>query len=273
MLRPWIYAGYLIDRFSRFTSPENLAKRLRDVYPAIATLEEIAVEKGIPIYEPFQGQTIGHFTVLAPTPARYFDLIVQSEKTPESAKDDGSGSSRLLALMAQLAENAIRIVLSAWGAETFSSEETSAENEMSVVQSSTLFGKRIVLTGDTGRSGLIEAATYASTAGILLPGLDLFQVPHHGSRHNVSTETLDSWLGPRLTTQLESGSEVFWAVVSAAKNDDKHPRKAVVRAMYHRGGGVAQTKGEALRYGHNAPPREGWSTVTPVPYPQDQEET
>lgn len=38
MLRPWLYADELIDRFSRFTSVENLAKRLREIYPNIAAL-------------------------------------------------------------------------------------------------------------------------------------------------------------------------------------------------------------------------------------------
>lgn len=69
---------------------------------------------------------------------------------------------------------------------------------MSVVQYANLHGHRILLTGDAGRAGLAEAADYAPFAGLALPGIDRFQVPHHGSRRNVSTEILDRWLGAQL---------------------------------------------------------------------------
>lgn len=83
MLRPWLYADELIDRFKRFTSVENLKKRLKELYPNLVALEEIALRKGIVIKEPFQGACIGNFTVMAPSKTRYLDLVVESEKTPE----------------------------------------------------------------------------------------------------------------------------------------------------------------------------------------------
>lgn len=67
MLRPWLYADELIDRFSRFSSVDNLKKRLKELYPNIVELEELAEETSVPIFEPFQGAQIGEFTVLAPT--------------------------------------------------------------------------------------------------------------------------------------------------------------------------------------------------------------
>ena len=79
MLRPWDYVDELIDRFARFKNKENLKKRLKEIYPNVAALEEIAEEEDIPIYEPFQGEKIGDFTVLAPTKERYLDLIVESD--------------------------------------------------------------------------------------------------------------------------------------------------------------------------------------------------
>ncbi|MET4121975.1 beta-lactamase superfamily II metal-dependent hydrolase [Bradyrhizobium sp. JR1.5] len=62
---------------------------------------------------------------------------------------------------------------------------------MSVVQFAYLNGHKIVLTGDAGRSALTEAAEFAPQAGLYLPGVDRFQVPHHGERRNVSTELLE----------------------------------------------------------------------------------
>lgn len=273
MLRPWLYADKIIDRFARFSSVDNLKKRLKDIYPNIAALEEIAEQQGITIREPFQGEKIGAFTILAPTYERYLDLIVESERTPEEVKgEDTVNENSLRAFYAVSKAKIISFFKAAWGVENFSEEETSAENEMSVVQYANLHGQRILLTGDVGRSGLAEAADYAPIAGLELPGIDRFQVPHHGSRRNVSTETLDKWLGPQLAQVPAEGSETFTALISAAKEDEHHPRKAVIRAMIHRGAKVVSTEGIDIRSGHNAPAREGWGPAQPLRYPEEQEE-
>jgi hypothetical protein len=276
MLRPWTYADDLIDRFARFTSTENLKARLKEVYPRIAALEAIATDKGISIREPFQGAAIGTFTVLAPTKARYLDLIVESERTPESVEEADretlGGIAEFVQAAATKAAAVVAAVRAAWGEEIFSPEETSAENEMSVIQYANLCGKRILLTGDAGRAALAEAADFAPYAGLQLPGIDRFQVPHHGSRRNVSTELLDQWLGPRLPSELASGQETFSAYISSAKEDEAHPRRAVVRALVHRGAGVFATEGTNLCTSLKAPERAGWTSAVPLEYPQDQEE-
>jgi len=273
MLRPWVYADEIIDRFSQVSSVDNLKKRLKEIYPNIAALEEIAYDKGIPIYEPFQGQRIGAFTVLAPTKERYLDLVVQSERTPEHSEEAQKAAAEgLKVFFEKVAGKVVSLFKAAWGEEVFSPEETSAENEMSVIQYANLCGKRILLTADAGRGGLAEAADYAPYVGITLPGIDRFQVPHHGSRRNVSTETLDRWLGPRLPAKPKKGEEKFTAIISSAEKDEDHPRKAVVRACIHRGARVFTTEGASFRTSHNAPAREGWTAATPVEYPEEQEE-
>lgn len=273
MLRPWLYADEIIGRFSRCKSVENLEKRLKEIYPNIAVLEELAEKHSIPICEPFQGENIGSFTVLAPTKTRYLDLVVQSEKTPETS--DPASTAALMGFKSFIettTRNAISFLRAAWGKEVFSPEETSAENEMSVIQYMNLCGKKVLLTGDAGRMGLAEAADYAKFTGIPLPGIDRFQVPHHGSRRNVSTEVLDRWLGKCLITPPQKGQERFTAIVSSAKKDEDHPRKAVIRAMIHRGAKVVSTEGRDLKTGHNAPERMGWTSVDPLPYPEEQED-
>lgn len=273
MLRPWVYADEIIHRFSRYSSVENLKKRLREIYPNIAALEEIAGERNIPIYEPFQGEMIGEFHVLAPTKQRYLDLVVQSERTPESENEGGTAAAEgFTTSLERAAAKAVSLLKAAWGEEVFSPEETSAENEMSVIQYASLCGKRIVLTADAGRVGLAEAEDYAPNVGLSLPGVDRFQVPHHGSRRNVSTGILDRWLGSRLSAKPQNGEEIFTAIISSAKKDEDHPRKAVVRACIHRGAKVITTEGVSIRTGHNAPQRKGWTAVTPVEYPEEQEE-
>lgn len=273
MLRPWLYADELIDRFSRFSSIENLKARLKEIYPNVAALEEIAIEKNIIIYEPFQGAKIGDFTVMAPTKKRYLDLIVASDKTPESAKAAQESLSQMTgALIENVVKKVISWVRAAWGEEIFSTEETSSENEMSVVQYAELLGVKILLTADAGRGALSEAADYTPNIGLNLPGIDRIQVPHHGSRRNVSTEILDRWLGPRLNSQSEHGNKMFTAIVSAAKKDKDHPRKSVIRGFIHRGANVITTKGQSISTGQNAPRRDGWGPVDGLTYPEEQEE-
>ena len=275
MLRPWLYADELIDQFAYYTNSENLANKLKEIYSNIAELEEIAEEKDIPIYEPFQGENIGDFTVLVPTKERYLDLVVESDKTPEAAKENTQSLlERGLDLVEKAGARAISLIRAAWGEETFSSEETSHENEMSVIQYANLCGKKILLTADAGRGTLAEAADYAPSAGLTLPGIDRFQVPHHGSRRNVSTEILNTWLGEILpeTEKPEEGTGRFTAIISASEEDEDHPRKVVIRACIHRGAKVISTEDGGKRTGHNTPPREGWTTVSGLPYPEDQEE-
>jgi hypothetical protein len=272
MLRPWIYADELIDRFSRFKSVDNLVKRLKKIYPSIVALEEIAEDNDIPIFEPFQGKSIGAFTVMAPTKTRYLDLIVESDKTPEALKEESKSDSSAFVFAEKIVKKMIVFLKSAWGEEVFSDEETSAENNMSVVQYAKLCEERILLTADAGRDALKEASDYAPSIGLTLPGIDRFQVPHHGSRRNVSTEVLDRWLGEKLPSKLSNGEEVFRAIVSAADKDKDHPRKSVVRAMIHRGATVLTTEGKDLRTSHNAPDRDGWIAAKPLPYPEEQEE-
>jgi len=109
MLRPWDYAAQLLPHFHRYESVEALVKRLREEYPYIYELEKIAVRRRIPMYEPFQGAKIGAFTVLAPSPARYGQLVIQSDKTPQTA---GLG---ILSGLMQAAAPLIRFVKAGWG--------------------------------------------------------------------------------------------------------------------------------------------------------------
>ena len=267
MFRPWDYAASLLAAFPRFQSAEALAKKFRDAYPYIDALEKIAKRRGIPILEPVQGQRIGAFTVLAPSYDHYFKMLVQSDKTPQSSAADS-----LFRGVFEAAKVAAAFVRSGWGAEIFPSDGTSEENEMSVVQYANLCGLKVVLTGDAGREALKDAAAYAPMAGLQLPGVDRFQVPHHGGRHNVSTEILDHWLGPRLNQMPPKGSEAFRTYISSAKEDEDHPRKSVIRAMIHRGGTVATTEDNTVVMNIGATPERGWSSAKLEAYPEEQEE-
>jgi beta-lactamase superfamily II metal-dependent hydrolase len=261
---PWHYAAHIIQFFPQYSSVDGLVKRLQHEYQYIHELEKIAIRRGISIREPFQGEAIGAFRVLAPSPARYLQLVIQSEKTPKE------GPVGILSGLMQMAAPVLRFIKAGWASEKFSPEPTSAENEMSVIQYALLCGDKIVLTGDAGRDGLTEAGNFAPTAGLILPGVNKFQAPHHGGRHNLSTEVLDRWVGPRLAQKVPAGQERFTAMISSAKEDVQHPRKAVVRALLHRGAFVITTESSPFTIHRNS--TRTFTTVQNVAYPDEQEE-
>lgn len=267
MLRPWQYANELMSYFTTYTSVDRLASKLRSSYPFIDELEKVAIKNKITISEPFQGTKIGLFKVLAPSPNRWAHLVIDSDKTPENA-DTG-----LLGNLFEMAKSAVRFIKAGWGSEKFSTEDTSNENEMSVIQYLEFNGRKIVLTGDAGRAGMTEAATYAPQAGLVLPGVSDFQAPHHGGRRNVNSEILDAWLGPILSGLPAPGNELFTAVISASKDDPAHPRKAVRRGLLHRGAMVVTTEGQNVWiHSKDAPARGDYHTLSNSPYPDEQEE-
>jgi len=274
MFIPWNYVDVLINRFDRYTNPESLKRKLREAYPYIEELEKVAKKRGIPIYEPVQGAQIGAFTVLAPSRSRYLDLVVTSARTPQEAAHD-SLLVKAESFVMEALRKARTFIQAAWGEENFPSSGTSNENEMSVIQFARLCGNAIVLTADAGCEGLAEAADYAPYVGLILPGgVDRFQVPHHGGRHNLSTEILDRWFGAPLRFPPAKGFETFSAIVSAAREDEDHPRKVVVRAFKHRGAVMVSTDdGSGTKQtSYNAPARNGWGPATPLPYPDEMEE-
>jgi beta-lactamase superfamily II metal-dependent hydrolase len=272
MNRPWIYAEELLPKFKTYTSADRLRSKLRDIYSHTAELEDLAEAKGITIREAFQGAHIGAFTVLAPSRNRYLELILDSDRTPERESVQESAFSTMMEGAFCTMKAAVNYVRASWGVEAFSPNATSRENEMSIVQYANLNGQKIVLTADAGRETLAEAAAYAPFVHLLLPGVDKIQVPHHGSRRNVSSEILDTWLGPKLSAQPALGSGSFSAFISSAKDDPDHPRKSVIRGFQHRGANVYSTEGSTVRTQSGAPARSGWTGVSPLDYPDEQEE-
>jgi hypothetical protein len=120
MLRPWLYATRLLPLFPTYTSAPALASRLRSLYSNFAALEEIATRRGIPIRAPFQGEIIGAFTVLAPGPSRYIDLLLNSERTPETVESAKTGALGLLGKgFGQALTGIARLARGVWGHETF----------------------------------------------------------------------------------------------------------------------------------------------------------
>lgn len=267
MNRPWTHVDELLPLFEYTYTRDGLISRLKRDFPHTAELEEIATRREIPIADAFQGNRIGSFVVLSPTKGRYLELVLASDRTPESSAMSSISQGLLGGL-----RTAARYLRAFWGQENLKgdTEGTSRENEMSIVQYANIAGHKILLTGDAGVEGLEEAYQFAVAIGVPLPGVDRFQAPHHGGRRNLSPAILDKWLGAKLSAQADQA--LFHSVVSANGNDEDHPRKAVMRALIHRGANVTTTKGKGIFYWFNGKPlRTGWSSTTGEAYPEDTE--
>lgn len=231
MNRPWLYAKETLQYFHGNFTLQGLIDDMKQRHPYLVELEELAKAKGTQIHEVFQGEKIGQFTVLAPSRKRYIELIPEFEKTPTSYKDEVKEPT--FGLLKTLAEAAKKWLDEKWDVETLSENPqppTSASNESCVVQYAILEeGKTALLTADVGPAGLSEAADYAATLGLTFP--KFVQIPHHGSRHNVTPTILDRWLGPR----KKQGTVVGTAYCSIGANKPDYPRGQVKNAFIRRG--------------------------------------
>lgn len=202
MHQPWKYSKVILDYFKDGRITDNsLAERLKGKMAAAYALEQLAEENGIPVYEPYRGASIGDFVVLSPKSNWYVhELIAEFAKSPEQKKSESFAAGGLAGIFESVTKAAaIAWVTEHWGVETLRSDvQTSTENESSVILFGQLGEKGILLTGDAGVRALDATATYAESKNVSLPNiLHFIQVPHHGSRNNVSSEVLDRIVGPR----------------------------------------------------------------------------
>lgn len=239
MNRPWLYIDDVWDKVSDGRITKNsLENRLKEKYKYIAELEELAEEKGIEIYEAFQGQSIENkITILSPTKEFYLDLMVESNKTPLVAENNS-----VVGKIVKTICECVRNLIESWNDEKLRENmSTSAENEMSVVILGEMDEESFLLTGDVGIRGLDKAIEYSESIGkAIIDNVKFLQIPHHGGRYNVSPSILNRMIG-EIVDEGESINKT--AFVSASKNSD-HPLQMVVNAFIRRGVRVYKTKGK-----------------------------
>lgn len=244
MNRPWLYASEVIQHFHGNFTLQGLIDDIKERHSYLVELEKLALQKGTQIHEVFQGAQIGRFTVLAPSRQRYVELIPDFEKTPTSYKEDAA--PKQFGLLKALMEAAKTWLDEKWDIETLADNPqppTSASNESCVVQYAELeSGSRVLLTADVGPVGLTEAADYAAALRLQTP--NFVQMPHHGSRHNVTPAVLDRWLGPR----KPEGTHVGTSFCSIGANKPDYPRGQVKNAFIRRGYKVYATRTKWLSH-------------------------
>ncbi|MER9561062.1 hypothetical protein [Mesorhizobium sp. M0571] len=227
MNRPWLYAQEVLDNFHGNWSLEGWVKEVRANHEYLVELEVLARGRGIEPKEVFRGAQIGPFHVLAPSRERYISLIPDLDKTPPPYKSEGVVKSLVEAVRGVL--DRIKETLDV---ETLDPNPpaTSASNETSVVQLGLYDNRKILLTADVGPVGLMEAAQYAQSRGFL-SAPDMIQIPHQGSRRNVTPAVLNAWLGEPNGGNARRGA----ALLMVGRNKTEHPRNKVKNAFIRRG--------------------------------------
>ena len=261
MNRPWQYIDDLVGLVKDGRITENsLEDRLRDKYKYIDEIEKICEEKNIEIKEAFQGTIIDNrFRILSPTRSFYIELLIESNKTPEMDQK----YECLIETEDFKRNNTSKLIDETWYMDSLREEvETDAENESSVIIYGDLDNERLLFVADAGIRAITKAMDYMDKLGINYKNIDIYQIPHHGGRHNVSPSLLNRLLGAIVGKDKEDGRKAF-ALVS--KNSDQ-PKKMVTNAYKRRGIKVFETKGISIRHNNNMPKREGWGTVTPVQF-------
>ena len=268
--RPWRYIDEIIDYIENNpnisidgrVTKESLKKRFENEYYKYAKeLEDIANERRIAIKEPYQGCKIGSFVVLSPNEEWHlFDLIPNSDKTQEITIESYKADS-----FVNKVKRNIFNVMEKLGVETLKDDGvTSRENESSVILYANFSNEGILLTGDAGNEALQKAYDFAPN---ISQNLKFIQIPHHGSRRNVSPDILNKIIGKAGQKQENS----ITAFVSAGKDDTDHPRRVVTNAFIRRGCKVIETKGKTIRHHRDMPERNGWTAATPIQFYEEVE--
>jgi len=262
MNRPWRWAQFVLPAYPGY-SMDRLVREMREKHPYLVEIERIAAARNIQINDVFQGVDIGPFKVLAPERVRYVRSIPNFEKTPEAKRPFVSAAKTILGEAIEAV--ARKFAAEDWHIETLSSDPdppTPDSNESCVVQLGQFEGgSRVLLTADVGPIGLNEAAEYAASLGLLAPP-DLVQVPHHGSRKNVTPAVLNRWLGPIKPRGTKTGT----AIVSVGKTQDDYPRGQVQNAFERRGYPVHATRTKTKQHSRGGVGRPGWVDSEPEPW-------
>ena len=131
--------------------------------------------------------------------------------------------------------------------------DASPENLTStVIQLTDSNGKKYILTGDAG----VEAFDYMEGEGFDNNNITLVQLPHHGSRRNISTQ----WIAKFKPAMF----------LASAEGNSKHPRRAVINCIKRNLPNCkvysTHTTKNTLSYTTNqaAFPNRNWGSATPL---------
>lgn len=217
MNRPWRDSNITADYFAdnRITD-KSVNKRMTEAFKYAYQLEQVAIAKigENNIIHPVVGNNyFGCLTILSPSKDFYRTELLESDKTPTTL-DGGSNTNYYAKTMKKL----VRYIK---GFMLWRNEDTTPINETSIVTLLSMPDQVYLLTADAGRNGIKEALDYMdSQIGLAYKSIDVLQLPHHGSRKNVT---------PALIQRISAKDYI----ISCPPNglDNHHPSRRLVNMV------------------------------------------
>jgi beta-lactamase superfamily II metal-dependent hydrolase len=254
MHRPWEHAAIIKSYFKdgRITS-SGLEEKLEKSLQHASDLESLAAKRKITVIEPFEGvaNENGSIRVLGPSMAFYQQMLAQFGAMPATKP----GLISLLPTTVQKATTeAIEWIEDNVGVDLLNEDDdtTSAQNNTSTIILFNIDGKKLLFTGDAGKSALLNAIAYAESLSIPLNDLTFLDVPHHGSKRNLNSKILKK-------IKAET------SFISGPKDSTKHPAKKITNALKKQGTKLYVTRGSSLLH-HNQGNARGWGAATEEPF-------
>lgn len=219
---------------------QNKAQKIVESFEATLNFISIVDRLGIPRVEPFDGLEYGPLIVVGPTVEYYSGLISGFRNIDALVADELKDYNPLQDLLESLTEeNNTNCVLD-------EKNDTSNENNSSVIILGIIDEKKFLFTGDAG----VQALTSASER-YHLDNIHWLDVPHHGSKHNLSTTLLD-YFRPQVSSISADGSR-------------KHPSRAVINALKKYGNVYSTHKsGNMAWYNWKNPNRTDYNPSEPL---------
>ncbi|OUL98006.1 hypothetical protein [Variovorax sp. JS1663] len=244
MHRPW--------RHSRRVMPPGISIGRR--------LEQLALDRRIPIHEPYAGAAVGPFTVLSPNRSWYMEQLLPAFGRPQPLL-----AGLTLADAARWARLVSAGFGSRWDYEPLPhNPRTNAEDESSAVLYGEFESRGVLLTGDAGIRALSHACACAEQLGLAVPSnLRMMQVPGRGGPHHLSSVVLNRLVGERLPRAQRHGIHFKTAFMSAPPGAPPLGYRVVADALQRRGVFSYLTQGTQLYHAHEMPDR-GWGPAMRV---------
>lgn len=219
-------------------------------------LVKTAQENGTIVESGFAGSTYfgGALVVAGPSESNYRTFLSEQDEWDSLARQ----ALRKLSEVTKSFAHSIRNLIADPG-ETLTDDNggTSPRNNTSIICDLQVDGFRALFTGDAGAPALTAAANHLDSVGRANRAPDFFDVPHHGSRHNLTKELCDHLLG----TPVPEGASTKSAFVSVGKKAADHPRPEVANAVKRRGYTVIPTRGINIWWNRGAPNRLAYGPI------------
>jgi beta-lactamase superfamily II metal-dependent hydrolase len=212
---PWAHINYgeLTASLNR-AGQSKVAAIVRASLDTAQQLYHAAVARKIPMAEPFDKSTVGPLYVCGPTVEFYRTLLLDFGDFEKLQAFDTALAAHERTMMMEAFASGLTIGGKGLSEDEgeLGSEPTEPENDSSVIMTAVQDGARFLFTADAGVPALQSALSRYD-----LSNLNWMQIPHHGSRRNL-TEELVKYFKPKYAFVSADGSK-------------QHPRRKVGTAF------------------------------------------